>query len=259
MININYSEQKLFIVSRFLLGILFFKYFIDLIFDHNYVYFSFISEYNNDIAMAFGAVGSALSFLFAFGFRRRLVGALLSLTLVTFIFFSQFSGNVSLGYLSYLLLILTFVPEGESWNNNPNWKFPRDLMWVLWIITGISYFESGIDKLRNPYWIEGGAIVQLLKYTIAAKDNFITRFILDHEFIASFMNWFTIGIDIAFGLLFFFLPFRLILWVLMVFLHIGILFTMQLYHISYGMIIFHLFLLVDRDFVIPHWWRKKAS
>lgn len=259
MKKLNISGQKIFITARILLGLLFFKYFIDLTLDSKHVFFSFSSPHHNLIALLFGVIGSTLAVLFIAGFKRRLVALGMCVLLTVFIYFSQFSSNVSLGYLSYLLLVLCFVPEGEQWKHNPDWKFPRDLMWLLWIITAISYFESGIDKLRNPYWSEGGAVVQLMKYTIAAKDNWITRFILDKEIIARFMNWFTIGIDLAFGLCFFFLPLRLIVWALMVFLHIGVLFTMQIYHISYGMIIFHLFLLVDLEFVLTPKWLKKCT
>ena len=259
MNKLNITGQKIFVIARFLLGILFFKYFIDLVLDSKHVFFSFSSTYQNLIALAFGVVGSTLAALLAVGFKRRLVSLFLCLLLTVFIYFSQFSSNVSLGYLSYLLLILCFVPEGERWNANPDWHFPRDLMWLLWIITAISYFESGVDKLRNPYWSEGGAVAQLLKYTIAAKDNWLTRFILEQEILTRFMNWFTIGIDLAFGLFFLFLPLRLIVWALMVFLHIGVLLTMQIYHISYGMIIFHLFLLVDLEFVLTPKWLKKCT
>ena len=252
----NYlTEQRIFIIARILLSVLFFKYFFDLILDRDFVFFSFTWAHTSTLAMAIGITGSVLSLLLGLGILRRWASGLLCLLLLSFIYFSQFSGNVSLGYLSFLLLVMVFVPAGESWNSARDWKFPQDLMWVLWIVTGISYLESGIDKLRNPYWSEGIAINQLLNFTIAANDNFLTDFIKKHAILGQIINWYTIAVDLAFGLFFVFSKARWVLWMMMVALHIGVLLTMQIYYISFGMLIFHFFLVVDKEFIFS----KKAN
>lgn len=245
------TEQRVFITARLLLGILFFKYFFDLILDRNFVFFSLTWANTSYLAVAIGVTGSVLALMLGLGFCRRWAAGLLCLLLLIFIYISQFSGNVSLGYLSFLLLVLVFVPTGETWNSVNSWKFPRDLMWVLWVVTGISYLESGIDKLRNPYWSKGIAINQLLNYTIAASDNFLTDFIKKHLILGQIINWYTVTIDLLFGLFFLIARARWILWLLMVALHIGVLLTMEIYYISFGMLVFHLFLVVDQEFIFP--------
>lgn len=258
MINTNMTSMqaqilsaRLFITARISLGILLAVYWIQLIQDRDAVFFIVPFKSEAMAAAIIGGFGALLAMLLAAGVFRRLASFLSSILLVGFVWISPFVANVSIGYLTFLLLLLAFVPQGESWREAnlkaSNWKFPDHLFWALWIVIALSYTESGIDKILHPTWRSGEAITQLFNYSLAVKKNVFTDFIANHSFVAQWLTWGTMGLETIFALSLVLKKTRLILWVAMVALHLSIMSTMAIYYISFGMLILHVFLISRID------------
>lgn len=254
------SSVRIFIIGRFSLGLLLCVYWFQLFQDRNVVFFTFSATSQPTVAGSIGALGLAMGALIAVGVCRRALCFLSAILMVMFIWFSPFVANVSIGYLTFLLLVLSFVPEGERWfpslnierdlnGNEIEWEMPEYLFWVIWIVGAVSYTESGIDKILHPVWRSGDAVNQLFNYSLAVKENFISDYIAEQPIVAKLMTWGVIALETVFVISLFFKRVRWMFWLAMVILHLSIMSMMAIYYISFGMLVFHAFMISRLDLV----------
>lgn len=78
------------------------------------------------------------------------------------------------GLVGWLLLLCAVIPNGEAWSRWPraskDWKMPNGAIQVVWIVLGVGYLASGVDKLTSPSWRDGSAIRTVLTSPIAHWD-----------------------------------------------------------------------------------------
>lgn len=111
-----------------------------------------------------------------------------------------------------------------------------------WVVAAIAYLHAGIFKLKTPMWIDGSAIHGFLTsnhlvYSWLARPQ--GEFWLT---LAKGLTWFTLLAEVAPFFLLFVPRGRFVAWVLMTMLHLGVLATMNLFQVSFGMLIFQFFL-----------------
>ncbi len=156
--------------------------------------------------------------------------------------FMKLSNNSSpeQGYLNLLLMIIVLYPMMFSYRCKPSEEFSPFFSTSVWFVYGLSYSVSGYSKFITPEWRNG---------------TFMLDFILrNHTFneILSFMIGFPALLKLAtyFGLLSeltalplsIFKKTRSWTFIYTTLLQISLLFLAEVYQITFGMLIFHLFL-----------------
>jgi uncharacterized membrane protein YphA (DoxX/SURF4 family) len=192
-----------------------------------------------------------LSVLFVFGFQRPIVSVLLWYGWACLFNRNNLISNPGIPFVGWLLLACAVIPKGEpySFGQKSNWKFP-ELVWLgAWLILGISYTISGIDKLQSPSWADGTAIHHLLDNPLA-RNWFLREWMLTFpEWIIKFFTWSVLAIEILFGpLCLLGLQGRKWAWLSMTLVHLGILMIVDFADLTSGMLMIHV-LTFDRRWV----------
>lgn len=78
------------------------------------------------------------------------------------------------GLVGWLLLLCALIPSGEAWSLWPRaskgWMMPNGAIQAVWIVLGVGYLASGVDKLTSPSWRDGSAVRTVLNSPIAYWD-----------------------------------------------------------------------------------------
>ncbi|MBT8343570.1 MAG: DUF393 domain-containing protein [Sulfurovum sp.] len=192
----------------------------------------------------FVSIMALLSFFVMIGFFRRTSSLLLWYGWACLFHQNNLILNPGLPMVGWLLLALTLIPQGEGWGVekiNKRWSMPPILFWGAWVIAGISYTISGLDKAMAPSWIDGSAITHLL-YNPLARDYFVRDFLLSTpEIFRQTLTWSALVLEIGFGLLVIFSKTRLYAWFMIMTMHLGILLIVDFPDLTLGVIMIHLF------------------
>jgi len=188
----------------------------------------------------------ALSIVFTVGYHRRIVSILIWYGWICLFDRNNFINNPGIPYIGWLLLCLAVIPSGEKWSlsksiNPTDWKMPKVLFYGGWALMAIGYTISGFDKLQSPSWQDGSAIFHLLENPLA-RDWWLRELLLTFpEFILKLITWSSLALEILF------LPLALIpftrkwIWILMIFMHCGILLIVDFADLTLGMLMIHWF------------------
>jgi len=214
----------------------------------NFSYGSFpniLYLFNNSMEVTmFVSILALLSFFVMVGFFRRTSSLLLWYGWACLFHQNNLILNPGLPMVGWLLLALALIPNGEGWGvekEDTSWYMPPILYWGAWIIVGVSYTISGIDKAMAPSWIDGSAITHLLNNPLA-RDYFIRDLLLSTpELFRQMLTWSALILEIIFGLLVIFSKTRLIAWFMIMAMHLGILLIVDFPDLTLGVIMIHLF------------------
>jgi predicted DCC family thiol-disulfide oxidoreductase YuxK len=213
--------------------------------------------FNTPLAVTlFVSLMTLLSFFVMIGFFRRTSSLLLWYGWACLFHQNNLILNPGIPMVGWLLLALAIIPQGEGWGvekQNENWSMPAILFWGAWIIVGISYTISGLDKAMSPSWIDGSAITHLLNNPLA-RDYFIRDFLLSTpELFRQVLTWSTLVLEIGFGLLVIFSKTRIYAWVMIMAMHFGILLIVDFPDLTFGVIMIHLFTFD------PNWFKVQVK
>lgn len=185
-----------------------------------------------------------LSFLIMVGFFRRTAALLLWYGWAALFHQNNLILNPGLPMIGWLLLALAIIPKGEGWGiekRDENWSMPSILYWGAWIMLGIAYTISGIDKAMAPSWMDGSAITHLLNNPLA-RDYFLRDALLTTpEWVRQLITWSALVLEIGFALLVIFSKTRLYAWLFIMSMHMGILLIVDFPDLTFGVIMIHLF------------------
>nr|WP_294905750.1 HTTM domain-containing protein [uncultured Lacibacter sp.] len=194
-----------------------------------------------------------LSLLFIVGFKRRIVAFLLWYGLTCLLNRNNMILNPAIPYIGWLLLACTIIPYGEplsvtkkkTYTTINNWQISPLLITGAWLIFFLGYFFSGIDKLYSASWIDGTAVKKIMFGPLGLSSN---DFILGSapNLFFTFLNWFVIIAEITCLPLALFKQTRKWSWIITTLLQIGILLTLSISTIVYGMLAIHI-LLFDKS------------
>lgn len=150
------------------------------------------------------------------------------------------------GVVGWMLLLCVVSPRGEAFtatgSRNENWRLPGLLAASAWIVLGLGYFVSGLDKLDSPSWRAGTAIRAVLTSpmsTWAGLGELVSS--VSHGLLAA-GTWGVLAAELSFAFLAIHPLTRPIAWCLVTGMHVAIRLTMELHDISHAMLIAHLLL-----------------
>jgi len=192
----------------------------------------------------FVSIMALLSFFIIIGFFRRTSALLLWYGWASLFHQNNLILNPGLPMVGWLLLALVLIPKGEGWGvekEDVAWTMPPVLYWGAWVIVGVSYTISGIDKAMAPSWIDGSAITHLLNNPLA-RDYFIRDLLLSSpELFRQILTWSTLILEIGFAFVVIFSGTRIIAWFMIMAMHLGILAIVDFPDLTFGVIMIHLF------------------
>jgi len=190
----------------------------------------------------------SLTFLYLFGFYRRVTALLLWYGWACMINRSYAYGVPSEGYIGWLLLASTLIPSGEPLSfgkKNPNWSLPKELYYGMWLIIGLSYSVSGINKLESVSWRNGEALIIIFEGPLARAwlSDILQKLPVG---LVKMMTWSSLWLEVLYAPLCLFRQTRVWAWIMMVMLHLGVLCTLNIGNVSFAMLITHFFVFDTR-------------
>lgn len=161
--------------------------------------------------------------------------------------------NPGLPYVGLLLLLCALAPAGEPLrpggrSAGGRWEFPAGIYWTAWLLLAAGYTYSGVVKLDSPSWIDGTAMHHLLTNPLARPGVFREMSLAMPPVWLKGLTWFALVGEILFLPLSLWRRGRLVAWVWMLAMHLGILLVVDFADLTYGMVMIHLFTF-DPDWV----------
>lgn len=179
---------------------------------------------------------AALSVVFAVGFHRRLAALFLWYGWACLTNRVPFLYIPSEGLVGWLLLLSVAVPSGEHWairpHPTPAWVMPRGFLFSAWLVLGVGYLASGIDKLSSPSWQQGTALRSVLMGPIGRWDGVaaVARGLPDAWVHA--LSWTVVAFELSFIALIWRPGTRLIAWSAASLFHLGVRATLNLHTVT---------------------------
>lgn len=184
-----------------------------------------------------------LSLFFTLGYARRFTSFLLWYGWACLLNRNNLTLNPSIAYIGWLLLACCIIPQGEPFSiskKKTDWEMPELILAGAWVLFTLGYFFSGIDKLNSISWREGMALKKIMACPLGQSWNdVITRILPD--WLIYFLNWLTISAEILCMPLALFKKTKKWAWLLATLIQLGILLSLNIYPIFFGMFTIHLF------------------
>jgi predicted DCC family thiol-disulfide oxidoreductase YuxK len=206
----------------------------------------------------FISIMALLALMFGFGIFRIPVAILLWYGWACLFHRNNLISNPGIPMVGWLLLATALIPSGEPLSlkfnkKNEPWGMPSILFYGAWIMAGIAYTISGIDKFMAPSWKDGTAIFHLLNNPLA-RDSFLRQWLLDLPMPLIYVQtWGALTLEISFGILCLFKRTRLLAWISIMAMHIGILAIVDFADLTIGVMMIHLFTFD------PNWFHPKKD
>ena len=197
--------------------------------------------------MAFTAGLMVLATLLALGWRRRVVAVLLWFGWAALFNRNNLISNPGLPYVGLLLLMLAIVPDGEPgrWRGRHvpprEWFMPAMAFGGVWFLLAAGYTFSGLVKLGSPSWIDGTAFRHLVSNPLARPGPIRDAFLAMPAGVHALLTWTALAAEILFLPLCLWRRGRLIAWLVMVAMHLGLLTMVAFADLTLGMLMVHLF------------------
>lgn len=200
-----------------------------------------------------------LSLAFATGVARQAVSLLLWYGWACLFNRNIFIANPSLPYVGWLLLACAVIRSGEPASIWPkrklDWKMNPWIFNGAWMLLIVGYTFSGLHKAQAESWQNGMAIKYVLELP-TTRDYWFKDLLLQFPDIFHQLNtWGTLALEIFFLPLCLFRRTRVYATILMIGMHLGILSTVSIADLTFGMLMFHLFV-VEPDWGVERQTRK---
>lgn len=144
---------------------------------------------------------------------------------------NPFISNPSLAYLGWILLAHSFSPS------HPLPRFLREGLWWM-IVSG--YTINGLYHLESPSWINGSAILSILKNPLSF-DNFFIRCLINYPLALKILTWSILAIECLALPLALIPHLRSYLWRILTCMQLGILILVDCPTLTLGMLLAHAF------------------
>jgi hypothetical protein len=191
---------------------------------------------------------AAAALPFAVGVADRACGLFMFYVLACLSGRNPLIANPSLPYVGWLLLAHAAQPPLQSgvglWRAPAaglDWRPSRPVHVAAWVVLAAGYTFSGYTKLVSPSWLDGTALVRVLESPLARPG------LLRAALLALPAPALHVASYAALGLELLFLPLALIprlrrwLWAAMVGMHLSLITLIAFADLSFGMVLFHLF------------------
>lgn len=195
------------------------------------------------------------SLAFAAGFARRSAALVLWFGWACLFNRNNLIANPGIPYVGLLLVLSALVPLGEPWSfcrrtSVEPWFMPAFIYWCPWVLLAAGYTYSGGWKLFSPSWVDGTALLHLMENPLArpgpVRDLLLQ---LPLPFLKA-LTWLALAGEILFLPLCLTRRVRLVAWLWMITMHLGILLVVDFTDLTLGMLMVHLFTF-DPDWMPP--------
>jgi predicted DCC family thiol-disulfide oxidoreductase YuxK len=163
--------------------------------------------------------------------------------------------NPGIPYVGLLLVLCALVPTGEPWSFRRRvsvvpWFMPAFIYRCPWLLLAAGYTYSGAWKLFSPSWFDGTALMHLMENPLA-RPGPVRDLLLQLPLpFLKMLTWLALAGEILFLPLCFARRGRLVAWLWMVAMHLGILLVVDFADLTFGMLVVHLFTF-DPDWLPP--------
>ena len=205
-------------------------------------------EHFHSPAFAVGFIGGllVLSLAFTFGLFRRTVALLLWFGWACLFNRNNLILNPGLPYVGLLLLLCAIVPPGEPLSvgrgrNARGWQMPAMIYWCAWFLLATGYTYSGFYKLFSPSWTDGSALLHLANNPLARPGLLRDLLLALPENFLKLLTWGALLGEILALPLSFHRRGRLLSWLWLMGMHLGILMVVDFADLTFGMVMIHLF------------------
>ena len=211
-------------------------------------FFPNLLAFNDSTVTVFtlGLVTLVASAFIMIGWQRRASALALWLVLACFFGRNIYTEDPSLPFVTLLLVLLTLIPEGEPLSfarRKVDWAIPYFVYFTALFALGVGYTISGYDKFLAIGWQMGDAMSHLYTLSIA-HDNLLTEWLRQQPlWLTQLQTW------LAGGAMLIALPTllwqrtRRYIWFVLTAMFVFVFFTLDLNQVSFGILLFHLFLL----------------
>ena len=181
------------------------------------------------------ATGAALSLALALGYRDRIAAVLLWYIWACLFGRNPLIANPSLPYVGMLLLVHAATPAIL----NAEWRFPKQLYQLLWVLMAVGYTYSGVTKLVSPSWLDGNAVRYILENPLA-RPTALREWVLGWpQWALAGLTYGTLAVEISFAPAALFKRARPWLWAAMLGLHVSLLVFIDFADLTVGMVLLH--------------------
>lgn len=154
--------------------------------------------------------------------------------------------NPGIPYVGLLLWFCALLPPGEplsvrSRGASGRWEFPAGIYWAAWLLLAVGYTFSGCVKLSSPSWVDGSAMLHLLNNPLARPGWFRDLSLAAPADALKLLTWVALAGEILFLPLSLARRGRLVAWLWMLAMHLGILLVVDFADLTCGMVMIHLF------------------
>jgi predicted DCC family thiol-disulfide oxidoreductase YuxK len=193
------------------------------------------------------AAGASL--MLAVGWRDRVAAVGLWYVLACLFGRNPLIANPGLPYVGLLLLAHACLPRAPYGSlerrslTDPggDWRMPREIYLVVWILMALGYSYSGYTKLISPSWVNGTAMAAVLENPLA-RPGFARDWLLALPPIGlKAATWGALAMELFFAPLALVRRLRPWLWGAMLLMHLGLIALIDFADLSLGMVMLHLF------------------
>jgi hypothetical protein len=193
------------------------------------------------------AVAAVAAVLLALGVGDRLCALVLAYLLACLYGRNPLIANPSLPFVGWLLLAHAAVrplPTGVGlWRGEPagGYQLSRAMQTAAWIVLACGYTFSGYTKLMSPSWLDGTAVARVLASPLARPGWLRDSLLGLPAGVHHVASWAALGLELAFLPLAIVPALRRWVWAAMVGMHLSLIALVAFADLSFGMIVFHLF------------------
>jgi len=180
---------------------------------------------------------TVISILFACGIQRRISALYILYGWSTLLNRNILISNPGIPYVGWLIFCCFLIPDNDV--------VPDIIFGSAWFLTTLGYTISGLHKLQCPSWIDGTALQYVLSGPLS-RNNMITQFLIQNPSLIKITTWFSLFAEITFLPIGTFYHTRFLYWIIFLFIHIGILFTINFTDLTLGVLMIHFFIFEKR-------------
>jgi predicted DCC family thiol-disulfide oxidoreductase YuxK len=197
-------------------------------------------------ATAFVAALAFLALAFALGLFRRTSALLLWFGWACMFNRNNLILNPGIPYVGLLLVLCALVPPGEPLvfgrrSERAAWQMPALIYWIAWFLLAVGYTYSGWFKLLSPSWLDGTALHHLATNPLARPGLLRDWMLRWPDHLLHTLTWCALAGELLALPLSFHRRTRLVSWLWMLSMHVGILVVVDFADLTLGMIMIHLF------------------
>lgn len=198
----------------------------------------------------FLGLATAAAIAFALGAGRKVAAVVLWFGWTALFHRNNLIANPGLPYVGLLLVATLLVPAGEPLalgrrrREGPaaaGWSFPAPVYWTVWLAMAAGYSYSGWVKLASPSWLDGTALAHVATNPLARPGPLRDALLAAPAPVLAALTWGALATELLALPLSFHRRTRLVSWLSLVGLHLGILTVVDFADLTLGMLMVHLF------------------